>query len=385
MLQHFFTMNPFFAFALARSCGHRTARTLGLVSCGVLLALQAAAAGTGADANPPEYDYPCPAPGTYTLPVIQEAADGAVLEANGQARRLQDLTRGRVSVLSFIYTRCASARACPHATGVLRELHQASALDPALARGLRLISLSFDPSNDTPDRMALYATQAAKHPQAAPWHFLTTASRQDLAPILDQYGQVVERRANPRDPAGPLAHTLRVFLIDTAGRVRNVYSADTLDPRLVLADVKTLMLAATELRSSPVLTPAQAARRVGQTATVRFKVACTATVTDITNSRNSLPREVLLLDAPNHDDPASPHERATIVVAIPQSSVGAFDASSLDALARPYVGQTVTVTGRIDPDPAPFGERPAAAARTRVRITVTEPGQMRLANHSKND
>jgi hypothetical protein len=52
----------------------------------------------------------------------------------------------------------------------------------------------------------------------------------------------VDKKRDPQDPTGPLNHTLRVFLIDQAGNVRNIYSSDTLDPRLVLADVRTLML-----------------------------------------------------------------------------------------------------------------------------------------------
>jgi hypothetical protein len=39
-----------------------------------------------------------------------------------------------------------------------------------------------------------------------------------------------------------LNHSLRVFLVDSAGNIRNIYSSGTLDLRLVLADVKTLML-----------------------------------------------------------------------------------------------------------------------------------------------
>jgi hypothetical protein len=39
-----------------------------------------------------------------------------------------------------------------------------------------------------------------------------------------------------------LYHILRVFLIDRDGRIRNIYSSATLDPRLDLADVKTLLL-----------------------------------------------------------------------------------------------------------------------------------------------
>jgi cytochrome oxidase Cu insertion factor (SCO1/SenC/PrrC family) len=101
-----------------------------------------------------DYDYDAPAPGSYTLPVIKPAADGALLDPKGRPLRLAELTRGRITVMSFIYTRCAAAKACPYATGVLLQLHRASADDPALAKELRLVSMSFDPANDTPERMA---------------------------------------------------------------------------------------------------------------------------------------------------------------------------------------------------------------------------------------
>jgi cytochrome oxidase Cu insertion factor (SCO1/SenC/PrrC family) len=192
-----------------------------------------------------DYDYDPPTPGTYTLPMIRPAADGDLLDQDGNGLHLRDLTRGRVTVLSFIYTRCAATKACPHATGVLSQLHDASATDADLARNLRLVSMSFDPANDTPERMATYAERAAQHRDAAPWHFVTTRSQAELRPILAAYGQAVDKKQNPLDPTGPLNHTLRVFLIDSSGNVRNIYSSATLDPRLVLADVRTLMLEAT--------------------------------------------------------------------------------------------------------------------------------------------
>jgi protein SCO1/2 len=188
-----------------------------------------------------EFDYDVPVPGSYTLPVIKRAADGALLDAAGKPRRLAELTTGRITVMSFIYTRCSDARACPFATGVLLKLHEASAKDPALAKSLRLVSMSFDPENDTPARMAAFAELAAERPAAAPWEFVTTASQKELQPILAAYGQAVDRKQNPADPTGPLNHTLRVFLIDAAGNVRNIYSSATLDERLVVADIRTLM------------------------------------------------------------------------------------------------------------------------------------------------
>ena len=191
-----------------------------------------------------DFDYITPKPGSYALPVIKQAGEGDVLDAMDRPVRLHDLTRGRVTVMSFIYTRCAAAKACPYATGVLRELHRASAEDSALASGLRLVSMSFDPANDTPERMAEYAAFARSDKPTAEWQFLTTAAQEKLKPILDAYGQAVDRKKNPADPTGPLNHTLRVFLIDREGRIRNIYSSATLDVRLVLADVKTLMMEA---------------------------------------------------------------------------------------------------------------------------------------------
>src|SRR6185295_13448372 len=116
------------------------------------------------------------------------------------------------------------------------------------AKELRLVSMTFDPVNDTPERMAAYSGLAAQRPTAAPWHFVTTRSQAELQPILTAYGQAVDRKTNPLDPTGPLNHTLRVFLIDHAGNIRNIYSSGTLDPRLVLADVRTLMMETAQAR-----------------------------------------------------------------------------------------------------------------------------------------
>jgi len=188
-----------------------------------------------------DHDYDAPLPGSYKLPIIKRAADGEVLDSDGRPLRLSELTHGRVTVMSFIYTRCAAAKACPMATGVLMQLHRLSSEDAALAQNLRLVSMSFDPTTDTPERMTAYSALADSSKSAAEWRFVTTASQEKLNPILDAYGQAVDRKRNPNDPTGPLNHTLRVFLIDREGNIRNIYSSGTLDVRLVLADVKTLL------------------------------------------------------------------------------------------------------------------------------------------------
>src|SRR5262249_52364677 len=141
-----------------------------------------------------------------------------------------------------IYTRCAAPKACAYATGVLSQLHLASLDDTTLAKSLRLVSLSFDPEYDTPRRLATYAEGIDDEKSGCEWRFATAKSSAELGKILNAYGQAVDQRPNPADPQGPLYHVLRVFLIDREGRIRNIYSSGTLDPRLVLADVRTLLL-----------------------------------------------------------------------------------------------------------------------------------------------
>jgi protein SCO1 len=324
-----------------------------------------------------DHDYDAPVPGSYTLPIVKPAADGDVLDSQSRPLRLRELTHGRITVMSFIYTRCAAVKACPYATGVLMNLHRLSADDAALAKEMRLVSMSFDPANDTPERMAGYATLAAACPTAASWQFITTHSQKELQLILDAYGQAVDKKKNQFDPAGPLNHTLRVFLIDRDGNIRNIYSTGTLDVRLVLADVRTLMMESTFLTSTP-LTPEQAARQPGKTCTVAFKVQTAARVTDITERESQRPLEVLLADARNDDVHASPVERAGIIVRIPVTALEKFGAHNLDELARRFEGKSVAVTGKVEVEPHPFRHDNRGAKLSRPNIIVTEPAQIQI-------
>ena len=199
------------------------------------------------DLLPRNSDYEPPAPGSYTLPAIKTAADGVLLDSSGKAINLRDLTHGRITVLGFIYTRCAAPKGCPYATNVFDQLHSVSAKDKALTLNMRLVSVSFDPDHDTPQHLAEYSEWVRETKSGCDWRFVTAKSRTELDSILSGYGQAVDKRSNPNDAQGPLYHILRVFLIDRDGRIRNIYSSGTLDPRLVLADVKTLLLEETKL------------------------------------------------------------------------------------------------------------------------------------------
>src|ERR1043166_535605 len=195
-------------------------RVLALVITLCLSDQIAAVAADNAFGHDSDYDYDPPAPGSYTLPVIKPAPDGAIIDSTSKPLNLSDLTHGRITVLSFIYTRCAAPKACPYATGALGQLHALSEDDKTLAPSMRLVSMSFDPDYDTPQRLAEYSEAMRDATSGCEWRFVTAKSHEALDAILNGYGQAVDKRFNPNDPQGPLYHILRGFLIDRGGRLR---------------------------------------------------------------------------------------------------------------------------------------------------------------------
>ena len=187
--------------------------------------------------------YAPPKPGSYTLPVMGEAADGQVLEPSGRPATLHGLYADRIVLLSFIYATCDDINGCPLATMVLHRLQSALKNRPELKDRLRLITLSFNPEHDTPAVMAQYG--AGFQAGGIDWRFLTTRSEAELQPILRDYRQSVEREMDAAgQPTGKFSHLLRVYLIDAERRIRNSYTVSVLHPDLVRADIETLMLEA---------------------------------------------------------------------------------------------------------------------------------------------
>ena len=186
-------------------------------------------------------NYEAPAPGTYRLPPIMRAADGRVLREDATTANLFDLMGDRLVLLSFVYTRCTDVNGCPLAKAVFHLVRARLKQHPDLAANTRLVSISFDPDNDTPEVMRAYRPKGDDG--GVEWLFLTTRDRSDLAPILEAYGQYTLREYDHNgDYTGEFAHLLRVFLIDRERRVRNIYSAGFLHPDILMNDLSTLLL-----------------------------------------------------------------------------------------------------------------------------------------------
>ena len=187
--------------------------------------------------------FPAPKPGSYPLPAMGFAADGNVLDTDGKAIKLHDLFGDKLVLLSFIYATCDDVNGCPLATSVFMKIKAKLKTSPELAGKLRLITLSFNPEHDTPQAMAHYGQ--AFQDAGVEWRFLTTKSEDEIQPILQAYGQSVEKEFDEKgQPTGKYSHLLRVLLIDRDKRIRNSYTVSVLHPDTVLADIETLLLEA---------------------------------------------------------------------------------------------------------------------------------------------
>jgi len=182
--------------------------------------------------------FPAPEAGSYSLPSLGPAADGELLDSLGGTVSLHGLFGGKIVVLSFIYTSCPDVNGCPLATFVLSQVQERLESQKNLKQDVRLISVSFDPANDSPEVMADYGRAFKRH--NIDWRFLTARSEESLAQILEDYDQAVIRDLDPDGkPVGTMSHILRVFLIDANKNIRNIYSPSFLHPDILLADILT--------------------------------------------------------------------------------------------------------------------------------------------------
>lgn len=124
----------------------------------------------------------------------------------GSEARLSDL-EGRLVVATFIYTRCRTM--CPMLGMRMAQIRDRLP-EAALGEEVQMLSVSFDPEHDTPERLAEYGG----HYGAEPDHWWVARPRANLDALLERLGVVVLD-----DGEGGFNHNGAFYLIDRRGRV----------------------------------------------------------------------------------------------------------------------------------------------------------------------
>jgi protein SCO1 len=161
---------------------------------------------------------------SYVLPVYAQIPSFILTESSGRTLSLQDL-KGKIWVADFMFTSCPGP--CPMMAARMAEL-QRSMND---LTEVKLVSISVDPANDTPEVLRKYGAQFHANPSR--WYFLTG----DQAMI----GKLSYEGFKVGTADDPLMHSTKFILVDEQGQVRGYYdSADLTDLRRLQTDLRTL-------------------------------------------------------------------------------------------------------------------------------------------------
>lgn len=181
----------------------------------------------------PLAEAPPPAP-VDVVATGDRVPDASFLDQRGRARRLADW-RGQAVAVTFVYTRCPLPNFCPlmdrHFQSVQREIAQ----DDSLRGRVHLVSVSVDPSYDTPAVLAAHAARVSADP--AHWTFLTAPAdaRDQLDGFASRFGVSIMREANSD---AEITHNLRTAVIDSRGHLVAILSGNEWTPSDLLAHVR---------------------------------------------------------------------------------------------------------------------------------------------------
>ncbi len=164
------------------------------------------------------------------------AYDFRLPDQDGRVVSLSSL-RGKVVVLTFLYTHCPDV--CPL---IADALHRAYLLLGPTARDAAFLAVSVDPRGDTPEAIRAFLH---KHRVEGELTFLR-GSFAELKPVWAHYyvgtdAKEVNPQAVSASAPSPdqVSHTAIVYVIDPRGRIR-AFLPSNFDPQDLVTDVQVL-------------------------------------------------------------------------------------------------------------------------------------------------
>jgi protein SCO1/2 len=143
---------------------------------------------------------------------------------------------GQILLLTFVYTRCPFADFCPRVSGEFAKLQQKLHADSKLARETHLLTVSFDPKNDTPAVLRNYGFSTAKTKDPAlfqQWDF-AVPKKEDL-PRLANFFALTYLEEGP-----VITHSLSTAVIRPDGKIYKWYHGSDWTADDLLKDVNAV-------------------------------------------------------------------------------------------------------------------------------------------------
>ena len=167
------------------------------------------------------------------IPQYGDTGSFALTDQNGAALGSAEL-RGKVWIAAFMFTRCPTV--CPLITARMKGIQ-----DQAKARGIdvRLVSISVDPENDTPQVLRAYADKHGADP--ASWSFLTGDPTVIKRTSEQGFKSALEGKADANAADFGILHGSHLILVDRDLKIRGYYrTSDDSETTKLLEDAARL-------------------------------------------------------------------------------------------------------------------------------------------------
>lgn len=132
----------------------------------------------------------------------------------------EEALRGHPTIVDFIFTRCDTI--CPVITMKMQRL-QDKLLDRK-ADAIKILSISVDPANDTPEKLAAYA--AKYHALPDKWRFVTGDPDKVKALVEGPFMNSMMQEGFTKSGAPQISHNGYFILVDGDLTIRGIYDSN---------------------------------------------------------------------------------------------------------------------------------------------------------------
>ena len=159
-----------------------------------------------------------------------DVPDFKLIDQNGKRFGFQRY-RGRVVVLTFIYTRCPLPDYCPLMTDNFVQIEKALKPSPGSKSTVQLLSITLDPEYDTPKVLRQYA---AEHSAGSDQWDYATGTKDEVKQVATYFGMQFWQEGDQ------VIHGLRTAIVGADGKLVKLIRGNEWTPQEIVSEVRHL-------------------------------------------------------------------------------------------------------------------------------------------------
>jgi protein SCO1/2 len=157
-----------------------------------------------------------------------EVPDFQLTDQNGKRIGFHQY-RGRVVVLTFIYTRCPLPDYCPLMTDNFAQIGKALKAGSESKPQIQLLSITLDPEYDTPKVLREYAAQHSEGSRQ--WDY-ATGTKDEIKQIATYFGMQYWTEGDQ------VIHGLRTAIVAADGKLLKLYRGNDWKPEEIISEIR---------------------------------------------------------------------------------------------------------------------------------------------------